>query len=545
MLDSPEWLAVTAQAVDNGPYVSLQDICIGIPRLLERTDRLAQTDNVQGEINLLIEDSEQLANRAFDWMATFERNGPRYDGVSLKTFDDFLTICADRVFDPVFYFHYPGADHCYLFYWMSMLFLEGNTSRLLSTHRQLDVNQMMIWNRRFRGYANSICCSVPYSHWPTNGYTARLGSLIPLMVARRYYHMRHPAKKIEETWCEKVLIGRSVPKLYEATNHFREDDKFDKRFMSVQSIVREGISDIDDTSNPDKEKYKPESRSGDAQPEPHILTSVELPFGQKRLNVIREDNIHDERILRIAKSQTAVHHDKGLPPTVSEIGPDAEEITIPELSRPEYMIDGRRTFPVAGGNDTASRRPLTDNSFSSLISHSPLSEDTEVSMPRIPLHDGNHRGDQGHVDDISSSLISQVNVETPESFLSSGHEKIGMTRSPPVEEEMKPTRRPITQRCKSYEESDETMLETFQGTWDKKATTHSKNTETSFHFPLSLPLLIDSILQRVPLPFSDPPVPEGKVRARWIRVRCFRFPVTSYETKITLARRRTLFRRLC
>ena len=42
MLDTPEWLAVTAKAAKTDPYVALIDICICIPRLLERTDKLAR-----------------------------------------------------------------------------------------------------------------------------------------------------------------------------------------------------------------------------------------------------------------------------------------------------------------------------------------------------------------------------------------------------------------------------------------------------------------------------------------------------------------------
>lgn len=76
MLDSPEWLAVTAKAAKVDPYVALNDICIHIPRLLERTDKIARPGCPQEEIDTLIEDSQRVANRAFEWLSTFERNGP-------------------------------------------------------------------------------------------------------------------------------------------------------------------------------------------------------------------------------------------------------------------------------------------------------------------------------------------------------------------------------------------------------------------------------------------------------------------------------------
>jgi hypothetical protein len=72
MLDSPEWLAVTAKAAKVDPYVALLDICICIPRLLERTERLTQPGGTQAEVDSLIDDSDKLASRAFEWLSTFE-----------------------------------------------------------------------------------------------------------------------------------------------------------------------------------------------------------------------------------------------------------------------------------------------------------------------------------------------------------------------------------------------------------------------------------------------------------------------------------------
>ena len=37
-------------------------------------------------------------------------------------------------------------------------------------------------------------------------------------------------------------------------------------------------------------------------------------------------------------------------------------------------------------------------------------------------------------------------------------------------------------------------------------------------FPLSLPLLVDRILRYLPVPYIEPPIPEGKIRVRWISV---------------------------
>jgi hypothetical protein len=215
MLDSPEWLVVTVKAAKVDPYVALNDICIHIPRLLERTDRVARDANFQSEIDTLISDSEKLANRAFDWLSNFEKNGPRYDQISLDTFDGFLTICADRVFDPVYDFQYFGAGICYMIYWMSMLIMQGNTFKLLRQYRQLELKQLMMWDRQLGGYADAICRSIPYNCRPITGYAAKFGSLTPLVVARKYFEMKGPSKAIEAKWCEDVYMGARVPGLYQ------------------------------------------------------------------------------------------------------------------------------------------------------------------------------------------------------------------------------------------------------------------------------------------------------------------------------------------
>ncbi|KAF2126148.1 hypothetical protein P153DRAFT_388894 [Dothidotthia symphoricarpi CBS 119687] len=211
MLDSPEWLAVTTKAAKVDPYVALNDICICIPRLLERTDRL--NGQTQDEIDAVIEDSQHLATRASEWLSDFEKHGPRYDKVDLITMDAFLDICSDPVFDPVFDFHYFGAGICYLIYWMSLLILQSNTFKLLRQYRQLEMKQLMMWDRQLGGYADSICRSIPYHCRSMTGYTAKFGSLTPLVVARKYYEAKGAQK--EANWCGTVYMGARVPGLYQ------------------------------------------------------------------------------------------------------------------------------------------------------------------------------------------------------------------------------------------------------------------------------------------------------------------------------------------
>jgi hypothetical protein len=215
MLDTPEWLAVTVKAAKVDPYVALQDICILIPRLLERTERLPGDGSSPGEIDALIEDSDHIANRAFEWLLDFEKTGPRYDQVDVATFESFLKICDDRVFSPVYDFHYFGAGICYMIYWMSMLIMQSNTFKLLRQYRQLEMKQLMMWDRQLNGYADCICRSIPYNCRPITGYGGRFGSLTPLVVARKYYEAKGPAKEGEAKWCEKIYLGARIPGLYQ------------------------------------------------------------------------------------------------------------------------------------------------------------------------------------------------------------------------------------------------------------------------------------------------------------------------------------------
>lgn len=215
MLDSAEWLAVTAKAAKVDPYVALMDICICIPRLLERTDTLSRTGSSAAEISKLIDDSQRLADRGFEWLSNFEKHGPRYQKVDIASMDGFLDICADRVFDPVFDFNYFGAGICYMIFWMSMLIMQGNTFKLLRQHRHpLELKQLMMWDRQLSGYADSICRSIPYNCRPMTGYTAKFGCLTPLVVARKYYEAK--GAKAEAGWCETVYLGARVPGLYQA-----------------------------------------------------------------------------------------------------------------------------------------------------------------------------------------------------------------------------------------------------------------------------------------------------------------------------------------
>lgn len=213
MLDAPEWMAVTAKASKIDPYVALIDLCIQIPRLLERTDKLADGDT--DSANALIDDALDLARKAKLWFASFEKHGPRYTSVDVDEFQGFKQICQDRTFDSAFSFYAFGAGICYMIYWMSMLILQSNTFKLLLKHRQLQPKDMYMWDRELGSYADSSCRCVPFNCRTEVGYVGRFGSLTPLVVARKYFE----AKKMEKEvgWCEVVYRNARIPGLYSTT----------------------------------------------------------------------------------------------------------------------------------------------------------------------------------------------------------------------------------------------------------------------------------------------------------------------------------------
>ncbi|KAL5383773.1 hypothetical protein PMIN06_007270 [Paraphaeosphaeria minitans] len=210
MLDTDEWMAVTAKASKVDPYVGLIDICIRIPRLLERTDKLTAGDAESA--NQLIEDSLALAARAKQWFANFEKHGPRYTTVDVNEFDGFPDICSNRTFDTAYNFYVFGAGICYMIYWMSLLILQSNTFKLLMKHRTLEPKDMYLWDREMGNYADSSCRCVPYNCRTDVGFVGRLGSLTPLVVARKYFEAKKMDKEIR--WCERVYENARIPGLY-------------------------------------------------------------------------------------------------------------------------------------------------------------------------------------------------------------------------------------------------------------------------------------------------------------------------------------------
>lgn len=212
MLDSPEWLEVTTKAAKADPYVALIDICIAIPRLLERTDKLTRTMASAEEFEKLIFDSQHVADRAFEWFAKYEEEGALFTRVPVDQVEGFLTIIDDIQYDPVFVFKTFSTFTTLINYWMAMLILRSNTFALVRKFRQLEPKQLMMWDRELSGYADSICRGVPYGCRPAAGYSGRFGTLTPLVVAKKYFEAKKATK--EAAWCERVYFGTKIPGLY-------------------------------------------------------------------------------------------------------------------------------------------------------------------------------------------------------------------------------------------------------------------------------------------------------------------------------------------
>jgi hypothetical protein len=212
MLDTPEWLEVTKRAAKLDPYVALIDICIAIPRLLERTDQLTRTNAPPEEFEKLITDSQKVADNAFDWFAQFESSGPLYTKIPVEQSEGWVKRFNDFTFDPVYKFKTFATFTTLINYWMAMLILRSNAFGVLRKMHKLEPKQLLMWDREMGGYADNICRAVPYGCRPSAGYSGRFGSLTPLIVAKKYYDAKKATKEAE--WCEQVYCGTRVEELY-------------------------------------------------------------------------------------------------------------------------------------------------------------------------------------------------------------------------------------------------------------------------------------------------------------------------------------------
>jgi hypothetical protein len=191
--------------------VALVDIIIQFPRILEQTDKLARAGGSPEDFEKIMDDSKLLAARGKDWLAGFEKHGPRYTKVDAATFSS-LGLADDPTFDTVYNFNSFATSNSYLGYWMSMLILQSNTFGLVRKFHKLEPMQLYMWDRELAGYADSICRGVPFSCRPEAGYTGRFGTLTPLVVARKYFEAKKASDEI--AWCEKAFYGTKVDGLY-------------------------------------------------------------------------------------------------------------------------------------------------------------------------------------------------------------------------------------------------------------------------------------------------------------------------------------------
>jgi hypothetical protein len=235
ILDSPEWLAVTAKEAKTDAYVAMVDVTIHVPRILERTDKLGRAGGTPEDFEKIIMDSKLLATRGKEWLANFEKHGPNYTKVDARTFDDSLGLANDLTFDTVFNFNSFAASAAYLGYWMSMLILQSNTFGLVRKFHKLEPMQLYMWDQELSGYAYCICRGVPFSRRPEAGYTGRFGTLTPLVVARKYFEAKKATNEI--AWCEKAYYGTKVDGLYSPPIPMRPGQKWTEFVQNSERYI--------------------------------------------------------------------------------------------------------------------------------------------------------------------------------------------------------------------------------------------------------------------------------------------------------------------
>ncbi|KAF2204259.1 hypothetical protein GQ43DRAFT_409806 [Delitschia confertaspora ATCC 74209] len=240
MLDTPSWLAITAETAKISSWVALMDICIQIPRLLERYDKLTQGSSPSSEFSTLLSDCNKLHQSSQAWFSSFEKNGiPHYSPVPISEIEGYSGISYDgKSYKTVFKFTSFGTSNTYMLYWMSILILRSTMftiTRTLSTTLPLTPLQIYAWVSELDAYAHSICRGVPFSTRPAAGFTGRFATLGPLSVAQRYFAKVGNEK--EAKWCEDAFLGTSVPGLYTPPLTIQAEKHRARRELEREDVV--------------------------------------------------------------------------------------------------------------------------------------------------------------------------------------------------------------------------------------------------------------------------------------------------------------------
>lgn len=207
----PKWLKVTEGLAKTDPFVSLYDLALQIPGILERTDTLFGADSIGGDDAGLCRDICQLRTQLTNWLQTHYIDSGRelYEIVDVRDMKAFASLCLDQTV-----FRFPSVQVCnqLQLYWTSCLTLDFT---LLSIYRRLQVTDALprlrlgdVTDREEEDIerdlfveATNYCRSIPYCCEPETASLGRIGSFL-LRIAQSYFERFGHCNETE--WCTSV-----------------------------------------------------------------------------------------------------------------------------------------------------------------------------------------------------------------------------------------------------------------------------------------------------------------------------------------------------
>lgn len=222
-LSCPEWLNLTKHVSNNDPYVSLYDLALQIPGLLEQADAVTEADDLNFAFAEVCRISGQLRKDFGDWHRSWHipTKNKSFATVDVYETKEFFELSADRTFPTVFTF--PSVQTCmqYQLYWICCLLLDFTIAELCRLHNiegnlcsftcfttrsKESVRDTMSTN------ASNYCRSIPYCCGPDMRCMGRTRTFF-LNITQRYFHVYGHDKEYE--WCRAVyrmLESKNVPR---------------------------------------------------------------------------------------------------------------------------------------------------------------------------------------------------------------------------------------------------------------------------------------------------------------------------------------------
>ena len=205
--DTPAWRAAAFRAPMHDLSVSLFDITVRVPRLLQRSDEL-ELDSPQTLQNVrdLLYDCELLDAEMRTWRSDFHsdlrrRGTEPYETVNIENFRTFSSLVTDRTLPTCYRFNDFMSGYLHSQFWVGMHYLRSTIKELRELRQSLDTcfpNDYSggVTDEELNGYAFDLCRSIPHFVEPTSGTQGHIGIFLPLAVIMMHFKSRQNWK-----WC--------------------------------------------------------------------------------------------------------------------------------------------------------------------------------------------------------------------------------------------------------------------------------------------------------------------------------------------------------